>query len=347
MLVVGDHTLEGAVTIGGCADSQVIEAAQEVARSGRPQLLRVELGEEDALEIGLTCAGVLRVFVEPAAAFRSVLTDIESLLSARATFALLTVTQSSLPSVALADKSIVTAKGDLLRSLGRADLDQALLSVTKDLLSKGISRTVWLDANCAAVATPERSFVEVFIDTIGDGPDLYVFGAGQVAVPITKLASQAGFRVHVIDSRPMFAHPERFPTATEILVGIPGEIARQREFTESSFAILVAHAAKHDLPVLEALLHSEVRYIGILGGARRAAALSAKLKSLGFTDRDIGRLHIPVGLDIGAETAEQIAVAVVAEFMMVRSGRSGKSLRLVRGCGASSESVMQGQGVDV
>ena len=346
MLVVGDHTLEGAVTIGGCADSQVIEAAQEVARSGRPQLLRVELGEEDALEIGLTCAGVLRVFVEPAEAFRSVLTDIESLLGARATFALLTVTQSSLPSVALADKSIVTAKGDLLGSLGRADLDQALLSVTKDLLSKGISRTVWLDANCA-VATPERSFVEVFIDTIGDGPDLYVFGAGQVAVPITKLASQAGFRVHVVDSRPMFAHPERFPTATEILVGIPGEIARQREFTESSFAILVAHAAKHDLPVLEALLHSEVRYIGILGGARRAAALSAKLKSLGFTDRDIGRLHIPVGLDIGAETAEQIAVAVVAEFMMVRSGRSGKSLRLVRGSAASSERVTQGQGVDV
>jgi xanthine/CO dehydrogenase XdhC/CoxF family maturation factor len=97
MLVVEDHTLEGAVTIGGCADAQVIEAAQDVARSGRPQLLRVELGEEDALEIGLTCAGVLRVFVEPAEAFRSALTDIESLLGARATFALLTVTQSSLP----------------------------------------------------------------------------------------------------------------------------------------------------------------------------------------------------------------------------------------------------------
>ena len=95
--------------------------------------------------------------------------------------------------------------------------------------------------------------MEVFIDTIGDGPDLYVFGAGQVAVPITKLASQAGFRVHVIDSRPMFAQPERFPSAIEILVGIPGEIARQRDFTESSFAILVSHAAKHDLPVLEEL----------------------------------------------------------------------------------------------
>jgi xanthine/CO dehydrogenase XdhC/CoxF family maturation factor len=289
------------------------------------------------------------VFVEPAEASRAVLPYVQSLLDAGAAFALLTVTRSSLPSVTLAAKAIVTAKGDLLGSLGRDDLDQAILSVTKDLLSKGISRTVWLDANCGPVATPERSSVEVFIDTIGHGPDLYVFGAGQVAVPIAKLASQVGFRVHVIDSRPLFAHPERFPTATEILVGFPAEIAREREFTESSFAILVAHAAKHDLPVLEALLHSEVRYIGILGGARRAAALSAKLKSLGFADRDIDRLHIPVGLDIGAETAEQIAVAVVAEFMMVRSGRTGKSLRLVKGPAASSESVImtQGQGVDI
>jgi len=349
MLVVGDNTLEGAVTIGGCADAQVIEAAQDVARSGRPQMLRVELGEEDAMEIGLTCAGALRVFVEPAEASRSVLKSIELLLDSGATFALLTVTRSSLPSVTLADKAIVTAKGDLLGSLGPDDINQAILSVTRDLLSKGISRAVWLDANCAPVATPERSSVEVFIDTIGHGPDLYVFGAGQVAVPITKLASQVGFRVHVIDSRPLFARPERFPTATEILVGFPGEIALQRDFTESTFAILVAHAAKHDLPVLEVLLHSEVRYIGILGGARRAAALSAKLKSLGFADRDIDRLHVPVGLDIGAETAEQIAVAVVAEFMMVRSGRTGKSLRLLRGSAESSESVIltQSQRVDI
>ncbi len=349
MLVIGDNTLEGAVTIGGCADTQVIEAAQDVARSGRPQMLRVELGEEDAMEIGLTCAGALRVFVEPAEASRTVIKHMESLLDSGATFALLTVTRSSLPSVTLADKAIVTAKGDLLGSLGPDDLNQAILSVTMDLLSKGISRAVWLDANCAPVATPERSSLEVFIDTIGHGPDLYVFGAGQVAVPITKLASQVGFRVHVIDSRPLFAHPERFPTATEILVGFPGEIALQRNFPESSFAILVAHSAKHDLPVLEALLRSEVRYIGILGGARRAAALSAKLKSLGFADRDIDRLHIPVGLDIGAETAEQIAVAVVAEFMMVRSGRTGKSLQLLKGSAASSESVIltQSRGVDI
>src|SRR2546427_1353861 len=230
MLVVGDNTLEGAVTIGGCADAQVIEAAQDVARSGRPQMLSVELGEEDALEIGLTCAGVLRVFVEPAEASRAVLNHIESLLGSGSTFALLTVTRSSLPAVRLADKAIVTAKGDLLGSLGPDDFNQAILSITMDLLSKGISRAVWLDADCAPVATPERSSVEVFIDKIGHGPDLYVFGAGQVAVPITRLASQVGFRVHVIDSRPLFAHPERFPTATEILVGFPGEIALQRNF---------------------------------------------------------------------------------------------------------------------
>jgi xanthine dehydrogenase accessory factor len=175
-----------------------------------------------------------------------------------------------------------------------------------------------------------------YIDTIGHGPDLYVFGASQVAIPIARLAGEAGFRVHVIDSRPLFANPERFPTAAELLVGFPGEIAAGHEFTESSFALLLSHSAKHDLPVLEALLHSKVGYIGVLGGGRRAAALSAKLRSLGFGDRDIERLHIPVGLDLGAETAEQIAVAVVAELMMVRSGTTGRSLCL----------VTQRQGVD-
>ena len=258
------------------------------------------------------------------------LPDVESLLSAGSPFALLTVTRSSLASVRLAGKAIVTAKGELLGSLGRDDLNRAILSVTKDLLSKGSSRVVWLDADCEPVATPSGHRGSVHRHDRSRSGSVY-FGAGQVGVPIARLAGEAGFRVHVIDSRPLFPHPERFPTAAEMLVGFPGEIARQREFTESSFAILVSHAAKHDLPVLEALLHSKVRYIGILGGARRAAALSAKLKSLGFTDRDIDRLHIPVGLDIGAETAEQIAVAVVAEFMMVRSGRPARSLRLVRG----------------
>ena len=106
--------------------------------------------------------------------------------------------------------------------------------------------------------------------------------------------------------------------------------------TPYGFALVLTHTAAHDLPVLEVLLRSDIRYIGVLGSARRAAVLAKRLQEMGFAAGDITRLHIPVGLDIGAESAEQMAVAVVAELLMVRSGRSGQSLRLVKGQVSSS-----------
>jgi xanthine dehydrogenase accessory factor len=148
-----------------------------------------------------------------------------------------------------------------------------------------------------------------------------------VAVPVASLASTAGFRVHVVDTRPRFANKERFATASEILVGFPGEIARERNFNQFDFALLLGHAAKHDLPVLEALLRTDVRYIGVLGGVRRAAALAKRLEEMRYSGKEIARVKIPVGLDIGAETAEQIAIAIVGELLTVRSGKALKAVR--------------------
>jgi xanthine dehydrogenase accessory factor len=331
MVLLGGKTFTGAVTIGGCVDSQVMAAAGEVIRSGVPQLLRMELGEEDALEIGLTCAGALRVLVEPVRLEPDVSSWMKNLLEKATPFALMTVTKSSLPVVKPSHKAVVAPGGKICGSLGDDRLDQVVLRAAQELLATGTSRALDLDSSFKQVEGYRQAAVEVFIDIIGYSPDLFIFGAGQVAMPVARLASEVGFRVHVVDTRPLFANRERFPTASEILVGFPGEIVRQRTFTQVSFALLLAHAAKHDLPVLEALLRSDVRYVGVLGSARRAAALAKRLKEMGFTDGEIARLHVPVGLDIGAETAEQIAVAVVGELLMVRTGRTGRSMKVVRG----------------
>lgn len=330
MLVIGGRSLKGAVTIGGCVDAQVIEASGEVARSGRSQLLRIQLGEEDAFEIGLTCAGTLRVLVEPARMGPEIATRIQSFLEKGAPFALLTVTHSSVDSVKPSAKAIVSATAEMHGSLGDNRLDEVAVSTGIESLSRGIPRTLDLDSAFKPADGFKHAAVELFIDIIGYNHDLFIFGAVQVAMPVARLASETGFRVHVVDTRPMFASRERFPTASEILVGFPGEIAQDRKFDQFSFALLLAHAAKHDLPVLEALLRSDVKYIGVLGGYRRAAALSKRLKEMGFSDKEIARIHMPVGLDIGAETAEQIAVAVVAELLMVRSARTGKSSKLAQ-----------------
>jgi xanthine dehydrogenase accessory factor len=327
MLIIGGESLKGAVTIGGCIDAQVIEPAEEVIRTGSPRLLRAELGEEDAFEIGLTCAGALSVLIEPVKIDPEISLRLRQALNDGTPFALLTVASSSLPSIKPSSKIMVASSGGVHGSLGDERLNSVAADVAQDLLSKGLSRTVALDKNFQLVIEEQQADVELFVEVVANNPDLFIFGASQVAVPVAALASTAGFRVHVVDTRPRFANKERFPTASEILVGFPGEIARERTFDQFSFALLLGHAAKHDLPVLEALLRTDVRYIGVLGGLRRAAALAKRLEEMGYSGNEIARVKIPVGLDIGAETPEQIAIAIVGELLMVRSGKALKAVR--------------------
>jgi xanthine dehydrogenase accessory factor len=327
MLIIGGESLKGAVTIGGCIDAQVIQAAEDVTRTGEPRLLRAELGEEDAFEIGLTCAGALRVLIEPVKLEPEIFLQLRHALNDGTPFALLTVTRSSLPSIKPASKIVVSFSWRVYGSLGDDRLNSVAANMAEGLLSKGLSRTVALDGSFQPAGEGQQAEVEIFVEVVGHNPDLFIFGASQVAMPVAALASQAGFRVHVVDTRPRFANKERFPTASEILVGFPGEIARERTFNQFSFALLLGHAAKHDLPVLNALLRTDVRYIGVLGGARRAAALAKRLGEMGYSDKDIARVKIPVGLDIGAETPEQIAIAIVGELLMVRTGKTMKAVR--------------------
>jgi len=326
MLIIGGESLKGAVTIGGCIDAQVIEAAEEVMRTGEPRLLRAELGEEDAFQIGLTCAGALRVLVEPVKFKPEIFLQLRHALNHGTPFALLTVTRSSLPSIKATSKIIVSS-AETAGSLGDDRLNSVAANMAEGLLSKGLSRTVALAGSFQQAGEGQQAEVEIFVEVVGHNPDLFIFGASQVAMPVAALASQAGFRVHVVDTRPRFANKERFPTASEFLVGFPGEIARERTFNQFSFALLLGHAAKHDLPVLNALLRTDVRYIGVLGGARRAAALVKRLVEMGYSDKEIARVKIPVGLDIGAETPEQIAIAIVGELLMVRTGKMMKPVR--------------------
>lgn len=327
MLIIGGESLKGAVTIGGCIDAQVIEAAEEVERTGEARLLRAELGEEDAFEIGLTCAGALSVLVEPVKLEPEIFLQLRHDLNDGTPFVLLTVTRSSLPSVKPASKIMVLSSGRVYGSLGDDRLDSVATPIARDLLSQGLSRAVALGGNLQIASGGQQADVELFVEVVGNDPDLFIFGASQVAMPVAALASQAGFSVHIVDTRPRFANKERFPAASEILVGFPGEIASERNFNQFSFALLLGHAAKHDLPVLDALLRTDVRYIGVLGGLRRADALAKRLEEMGYSGKEIARVKIPVGLDIGAETAEQIAIAIVGELLMVRSGKTLKAVR--------------------
>jgi xanthine dehydrogenase accessory factor len=168
----------------------------------------------------------------------------------------------------------------------------------------------------------ERTFVLRY----GAPPRMYMIGAVDVARPLLTYAKMLGFQVTLIDQRAPFAVPARFPGA-EVLVAWPDEVLADAPVDERTAIVSLAHDPKFDVPGISAALRTNAGYIGAMGSRGTTARRAAALKELGFDDAALARIHAPIGLDLGARSPEEIALAIVAEIVQVRRGGEGKSLR--------------------
>jgi xanthine dehydrogenase accessory factor len=162
--------------------------------------------------------------------------------------------------------------------------------------------------------------VEVFVEPVVSDPVLYVFGAGHVSRQIVPLASRVGYQVVVIDDRADFADSSHFPEARDIYQLPFEEVMDRLSIHELSYLVIVTRGHMHDKNVLAQALKTKAGYIGMIGSSRKRNIIYEKLLEEGFTEKDLSRVHSPIGLDIGAETPEEIAVSIVAELIEVRRG---------------------------
>ena len=163
--------------------------------------------------------------------------------------------------------------------------------------------------------------MDVYIEPIEPSPELYVIGAGHVGFHLARLAQEVGFNVHVVDDREKFANAERFPTAAEIVVDdIPAWIARTN-LPPHAYAVIVTRGHTNDLEALRALAPRELRYLGLIGSRAKVARIYEELSKSRMPAEALGRVHAPIGLDIGAVTPQEIAVSILAELIAVKHGK--------------------------
>lgn len=286
----------------GCVEGDVAAHAAEVLRTGRPRLASYGIADEQAFSVGLSCGGSIEVFIESWTGLSGRLGGGpgEGFVGALAT---------------VVAGPEVGAHGLLDRERGwvAADLSSPLLAAL------AVAAPAVVDAEQSRILESGES--RVFVEVLAPPPRLLVFGAGHSAQALTKAASAAGFRVTVADPRAALTTPERYPEAEGVLVGWPDQVAPALAPDERTYAVVLAHDPRIEVPLLPVLLASPARYIGVLGSRKTHAARVDRLAAAGWPPDQIARLHGPVGLGIGAVTPEEVAVAIVAEMVAVRRGR--------------------------
>nr|MDT0657685.1 XdhC/CoxI family protein [Micromonospora sp. DSM 115978] len=327
MLVGPDGTAAGSVS-GGCVEAAVYELAQQVVATGVPVLQRYGVSDGDAFAVGLTCGGILDVFVERVDPGESPeLGQALAAIRAGDPVAVLTcVSAGSADPAGRVGRRLVVWPDRTAGSLGTDRLDAAATDDARGMLAAGRSGTLRYGYDGQRRGDELTLFVSVYATR----PRMLVFGAIDFAAAVARIGVFLGYRVTVCDARPVFATKRRFPEADEVVVGWPHRyLAAEAEAGRvdgRTVVCVLTHDPKFDVPVLEVALRLPLAYVGAMGSRRTHDDRLARLREAGLTEPELRGLASPLGLDLGARTPEETAVSIAAEIIAGRWGGSGAPL---------------------
>jgi xanthine dehydrogenase accessory factor len=332
MLVGPDGTAVGSVS-GGCVEGAVYQLAEEVVGSGQPILQRYGVSDDDAFAVGLTCGGILDVFVERVD--REAFPQLGEVAAAiRAGVPVAVVTCVAAPDVdkdGRLGRRMVVWMDRVAGSLGSERLDDAAVDDVRGMLANGRTGTLRYGYD----GQRRGDELTLFVAGYAPPPRMIVFGAIDFAAAVARIGSFLGYRVTVCDARPVFATKRRFPEAHEVVVAWPHRYltaeAEAGRVDERTVVCVLTHDPKFDAPVLEVALRLPLAYVGAMGSRRTHDDRLERLREVGLNEAELARLASPVGLDLGARTPEETAVSIAAEIIASRWGGSGERLAVRNG----------------
>ncbi|NIH79042.1 XdhC family protein [Amycolatopsis viridis] len=329
MLVGEDGSATGSVS-GGCVEGAVYELAQQVVADGEPVLQRYGVSDDDAFAVGLTCGGIIDIYVERID--RQTLPELGDVVDSvhrGEPVAVVTVIEHEDP--ARRGRHMIVWPDRTAGTLGTDRIDDAVADDARGLLAAG--RTGTLHYGLEGERRGEG--MAVFVNSFEPQPRMLVFGAIDFAAAMARMGSYLGYHVTVCDARPVFATASRFPDADEVVVDWPHRYlqaeAEAGRIDQRTVITVLTHDPKFDVPLLEVALRLDVGYIGAMGSRRTHEDRLARLGEAGLSEVELSRLSSPIGLDLGARTPEETAVSIAAEIIALRWGGGGRRLTELSG----------------
>jgi len=320
MLITEDGQWTGAIS-GGCLEGDALRKARMVILQQEPMLVTYDTMDDDDAKfgVGLGCNGIIHILIEPVSDGEiNPVTLLKAVISAPRCSVLVTLFN-------LADRKAAQPGLCLFLTDGQ--------TIEKGLERWSFKNELLADAN-KVIVTRRPAFTAyqgytAFLECVKPVISLVILGAGNDAIPLSKMAALLGWNITIADGRPNYMSTERFPPVAKLVVAKPKQVLDSIEINECTAFVLMTHNYNYEFAFLKELLPLHPAYIGLLGPKKKLERMLGELEESGtmVTDRNLETIHGPVGLDIGSETSEEIALSIVAEVKAVFAGRNGHSLK--------------------